>query len=675
MSYLERLKSNIFYFNDERNILQTNRLGICADISSVVTPDESVSSMNNFQGCPITNTAFKSEVWIDGERIRAKEWHWVPNGIIRKGRCGIWEAETLTMVAAGKRAIVQKLSFTNNSDKTLTVPLQVQFQGHVRYEPDDWTFCQPKPGNIREVTYKTTPNTILAESGDCAYVITSSIEMKLFELARLWETEITIEAGETLEFFLSFHIGKTEKAVQDAKAFLGNYESVIENGFAWLERRTHEVLDNIPKFKSDNKELDDLYYRSLVCYILCRWDCEELFIPSFYSTGSVIGSCMTSYLWDYCGGLMLHPLVDPGVNKDNIKAYLNIDLTKHYSLKPVTGAPDGPWYQVNQEKIILMVYYHILHTGEIDLLFEEVNGKTVLDWMIYQAYVCDDITKPVELYDYGVGGKEHLELRRGIPYCGVMPDLNARRYMNYKRVYELTCLAGRPEERLMERAAQLKEKMKELWDDEKQWYAFLWEGKRDFRYTIQMFKFLNSPVLDEKEREGLISHINDEEFLSKFGMHSMAKHDISYDQDDIDNGGGGSCQHFVTEVCSQLYEIGKSELATDIVKRILWWNRVPYLGDSCAANMQFNREDTPLQGDVHAMNCAQMMAFWMLGIRVHFDGTIDISPAKHRPASKIDADDFKIRGKVFSVHTNDDTFTVLYDGKELSAQIGDTITI
>ncbi len=675
MNYLDRMKGNIFYFNDERNILQTSRLGICADISSVVTPDESVSSMNNFQGCPVTNTAFKSEVWINGERIRAKEWHWVPNGILRRGTCEIWSAETLTMVAAGKRAIVQKFSVTNNSLEDMTVPLQVQFQGHVRYEPDDWTFCQPQPGNIREVSYKATPNTLIAESGDYAYVITSSVDLELFELARLWETEVTIGAGETLEFFLSFHMGKTENAITTAKSFIGNYDSVIEDAFAWLTKRTDEILANIPKFSSDNKELDALYYRSLVSYILCRWDGDDLFIPRFYSTGSVIGSCMTSYLWDYCGGLMLHPLVDPEANKDNIKAYLNIDLTKSYSLKPVTGAPDGPWYQVNQEKIILMVYYHILHTGEIDFLHEEVNGKTVLDWMIYQAYVCDDVNKPMELYDYGVGGKEHLELRRGIPYCGIMPDLNARRYMNYKRVYELTCLAGRPEEKLMERAELLKEKLKELWDDEKKWYAFIYEGKRDFRYTIQMYKFLNSPVLDEKERTGLLSHLNEEEFLSRFGMHSMAKHDISYDQDDIDNGGGGSCQHFVTEVCSQLYEIGESELATDIVNRILWWNRVPYLGDSCAANMVFNREDTPLQGDVHAIACAQMMAFWLLGVRVHFDGSIDIAPALHRPASKINAEDIKIRGKVFSIYVDGDEFTVHYDGKELTEKIGKKITI
>ena len=35
------------------------------------------------------------------------------------------------------------------------------------------------------------------------------------------------------------------------------------------------------------------------------------------------------------------------------------------------------------------------------------------------------------------------------------------------------------------------------------------------RYTVQMFKFLNSPVIGDAEREGLISHLNEEEFLSK----------------------------------------------------------------------------------------------------------------------------------------------------------------
>ena len=50
-----------------------------------------------------------------------------------------------------------------------------------------------------------------------------------------------------------------------------------------------------------------------------------------------------------------------------------------------------------------------------------------------------------------------------------------------------------------------------------------------------MFKFLDSGAADEEIAEGLVSHLNDEEFLSDFGLHSMSKLDEAYDQVDIED--------------------------------------------------------------------------------------------------------------------------------------------
>ena len=51
-------------------------------------------------------------------------------------------------------------------------------------------------------------------------------------------------------------------------------------------------------------------------------------------------------------------------------------------------------------------------------------------------------------------------------YNGIMTDLNTGRYRNYMMAYELAVVAGEPDERLPHRAAQLKEKMKELWNED-----------------------------------------------------------------------------------------------------------------------------------------------------------------------------------------------------------------
>jgi hypothetical protein len=38
--------------------------------------------------------------------------------------------------------------------------------------------------------------------------------------------------------------------------------------------------------------------------------------------------------------------------------------------------------------------------------------------------------------------------------------------------------------------------------------------KKDLRYTVQMFKLIGSPVLDPDQAKGLLTHLNETEFLS-----------------------------------------------------------------------------------------------------------------------------------------------------------------
>ena len=515
--------------------------------------------------------------------------------------------------------------------------------------------------------------------GSACRLTTSLSDMRQFKRAYLWETEITLPADKSLTFYFSAHMGDERMTLQEAYAALGNHEKMLQQSFAYLEQETKRIYDHLPRLKSDDLDLDNLYYRSLVTYILCRWENPDLCAVPYYSTGSVTGGCMCSYLWDYCGGLMMHPIYDPEGNKEQLRAYLRNDLTQSYALNPVTSEAVGPWYPINQEKIILMVYHHIRATGQTEFLFEQVGGKTVLEWMKFHAYVCDDLRKETDLYDYGEKGNSHLELHHNGngPYNGIMPDLNARRYLNYMRVYELTKLAGQPDENLPKRAAVLAEKLKTLWNDKENWYDFIdAEGNRDTRYTVQMFKFLNSGVIGEKERQGLASHLNEREFLSKFGLHSLSKLDSQYDQDDIDNGGGGICTHFTMQICAQLYETGYDALATDILKRVYWWGeRMPYLGDSCAANHMANRETTPLQGDISSVSAAQMIFFYIFGITPGFDDSIRICPVKNRPAENMQIENARLRGKTFAVKITGDTYTVDFDGKQIKATIGESVTI
>lgn len=691
-NYLDLFQSSIYSFDSKNNILEEKDLGICADIASVMTPEHSVASLDRMMGCPYSNAAFHFDVITDGEKVKCDSWQWLPNAMYRHGKAANFSMDTLTVVVPGMRSIIQKITYTNKLEADQTVPIQVMYRGCARKDIL-WPFTPPQPskgdlGNYASEgrvligrTYKRTdPVTCYPDpdQGLPAFRLTTSLKnIKMFPNAYLWEDEITMPANGTMDVYFSANLGSDDLSKKEADLTIDRYEELIEKSFDYLKKEINRIETQLPRLTSDVPELDNLFYRALVTYIMCRWENPDLCTVPYFSTGSVNGSCMCSYLWDYCGGLMMHPLYDPDGNKKNLKAYLRNDLTKSFALNPVTGGPTGPWYQVNHEKIICMVYYHVLFTGDKEFLFEKVADKTVLEWMRFHAYVCDDVTKDIALYDYGEGGKAHLELRREYVYNGIMPDLNARRFMNYMRVYALTVAAGQPDELLPKRAALLKKKLKELWNEEKKWYDFInKDGVRDIRYTVQMFKFLNSYVIDAHEREGLISHLNETEFLSKFGLHSMSKLDEAYDQDDIDNGGGGICTHFTMQICAQLYEMGYDKLATDILQRVYWWGtRMPYMGDSCAANMIANREDTPLQGDISSVSCAQMIFYYIFGIRADFDGNITVCPVKNRPAKHMKIENARLCGKVFCVDIHDDIFTVSINGTVYHANIGETIQI
>jgi len=682
---------NPFVFHSRDSILHDRDLGIAGDRVSVLTPPHGAAILKGIQHCPFCGTGVTLEVRIDGERIPGREWTWLPNAILRSGQAGVWQAETLTLIPPESNGCLMRMRFTNTSDRNIDAPVQIIAEGSVRKE-ETWVFSIPPSGDTHfaHTEAEQLPDgsllRLIGAAGDVeggtvkdddpVCLVTCSLpDMQWQKRMEIWETSRTVAPGETLELFLSVHLDeRSDESEREARRYLTAPDAMEAEAFDWLESETGRILDHVPRFSSDNPALTALYYRSLVTYTLNRWDNPRFVIRPFYSTGSINGGCMCSYLWDYCGGVMLHPLIDPETNRKMIRMYLHADLCTSYAITPLDGSPTGPWYHINQEKIIQMIYYHVLHTGDREFLAETVDGRTIADWAVFHACVGDVLSGPVELIDYGKPGDSHLELRRPYVYRGVMPDLNARRYRNYQRAYEISEMAGCPKPFLMERAEGLRMLLRSLWDEEDGWYDFLWDGRRDKRYTVQMFKFLDSPVIDENTRAKLISHLNETEFLSKFGLHSMSKTDPAYDQIDIDNGGGGICTLFTMQIAFQLYRTGYDELASDILQRVLWWGtRLPYLGDSCAANMLFDREDTPLQADISSASCAQTILFGVCGIYAEPDGTIRICPPKIRPTGEMRAENMSLLGKRFTLHIHRDNYTVETECGTVTKTVGESV--
>lgn len=674
---------DIFMADGDRIITRPQHLGIVNSMASVGISHDYVGVLDGLWAIPLVSSDFYMEPRLWGERIKTEHYTWLPFQTNRIGRLNGIEVKSTTTLIYGMRAGVLSLKLRNATNEQKEIPLQFIANDPFTYlvtldKEEEWGFGTPHSKTT--VTNVVDEDGILRVQGDYAIAIGGDLEGLWWEEpTRRFHGEVNLKPGQEIIISLVFSIEKKENALQQRSDLLANTDLYIQSATDHYVSEVKNIFDKLPKLTSDNKELEQCYNRSLSIFITNKFNVPEFVLNPYYGTGAVKGGCTANYLWNFGQIYEILPLLDPESAKKHIIQFIRSGcLYNGYAFYPLTGKSFGTWYMINQEKIIRLVYYYVKLTGDTGFLNEEVmKGKTILDMMIENAMHLDDTTKPVKLVDYGASNS-HLELRREYRYNHVMPDMNGRRYNNYKRVSELCELMGEPKPYLMERAEELKKLLKkELWDSKTDWFKFVdSQGNKDVRYTVQMFKLFDSDLIDKEIGEGLLSHLNEEEFLSDYGLHSMSKLDEAYDQVDIDNGGGGNCSSFTPLIIEFLYQDGNTEMADDILRRILWWGtRMPYFSDSEPANEIDYRQDTPLQSNISTGCLAQCILFGMFGIDVDFDGTITINPVDTELANEFAVKDLKIRGKTMDISVEGKKYEVFSGGKSYSANIGDPTVI
>jgi hypothetical protein len=574
-----------------------------------------------------------------------------------------------TVLAAGRRAGLLEVTARNPTNQGRRVPLRIDLGGRLQRSPE-WGFQQPDGGE--NTTCTLVNRTVLLRFQNMALAIRAVTDRITWDTTGLCgRMDLPLAPGEQAALHLAFALGNVEEAMADVRALTADPQAAIRKAQEQHAGQVRLMFEKLPRLEASHPDLEAWYRRSLVHFLTNCWDVPEFVLHPYYSTGSVQGGCLCCYLWNYGETWEIMPLYDPAAHREHIKQFLRNDMSVHFAFDPVSGKAFGPWYPVNQEKLIGLIYYYVKNTGDRAFLKEEVKGKTILEHALAQACCRDDVTKPVALVDYGPSNS-HLELRRGYPYNHVMPDLNGRRYANYLMAARLSEFMGKPAPQLRGRAAELKKQLKaKLWNPEKQWFDFLTPRGRDLRWTNQMFKLFGSGVLDTEMEKGLLSHLQEGEFLSSFGLHSLARHDVAYDPADIDNGGPGSCTSFPPQIAERLYKAGQVKMAEDLVRRTLWWGRcLPYWPDSMVADKKDYRKDTPLQCLVDGVAAAQCVIFGMFGIEARFEGGIVISPQPPPFSPCLVLRGVKLRGEVFDVRVEDRQFEVRSGGQTLKAPVG-----
>jgi hypothetical protein len=665
---------NIFAIDGAASILDEEHLGIVNGRLTVGVPFKDVARIDGLWAPPYVSSDFRLTATVLGQGVPTKHYVWRPFKVERKGTVGAISVSTATVLLPGKRAGVLAITLENTAAQPQEVPVRFDVRGTLD-RSEAWEFAAPQSRTA------TTPavgaNTMTLRQRDLAIVLRSGPGVVWDGSNGCGRASVSLKPGGRATIDVAMAVGTEPEAVAVCGQVIAGPQEAIREAEEDHLRRVRDLFDRLPRLASNNASLVRLYERSLVHLLMNRWEVPEFVLHPYYATGSVKGGCVCNYLWNFGEVWEILPLLDPAATRQHVKQFLKTDLTRHFAFNPIGGRAFGPWYMVNQEKIIGLIYYYVRTTGDAAFLQEVVDGRTILQHAVANALFGDDRSRPVALIDYGESNS-HLELRRGHPYNHVMPDLNGRRYANYLRAAELADLSGQPEAYLRERAEALKTLLKrEMWNPQTRWFDFRdGRGRKDTRYTIQMFKLFGSGVLDAEEDAGLLGHLNQREFLSEFGLHSMSKTDAAYDAVDIDNGGGGSCTCFPPQIAERLYQAGHAQAAEDLLGRILWWGRrMPYWGDSLVADRIDYRRDTPLQCTIDGAAVAQCVLFGMFGVDPRLDGSIAICPHPPAFAPQIALRGLKLRGTAIDIDVSDGRFEVKTAGRAVRAAVGETVIV
>jgi len=664
-----------FALDGSRIITEERHFGIVSGMLTARIPHQDALTVGGLWAPPYVSSNFRLAVSLFDQAAGTEHYTWHPFQVERTGTVRSVTVESVTTLIPGARAGVMRVTLTNGENELRTVPVTVTASGTLD-RADRWEFGAPESRTA--VTAGISDGAFMLAQGDLAIVIRGDHDIRWDDSRSGGQTSILLQPQGHATLSITFAIGAADEAAKACASIAANPGKALSGAAKAYEARVKDIFQKLPRLESDNTALERFYTRSLVHFLTNRWEVPEFKLHPYYSTGSVNGGCVCNYLWNFGECWEIFPLFDIEASRTHIKKFLSIDMMHHFSFEPLTGDAFGPWYPVNQEKIIGMIFHHVKNTGDTAFLSETVNGKTVLEHAIANAMYGDDTAKPVALIDYGPSNS-HLELRRGLPYNHVMPDLNGRRYENYQLAAGLADLAGKPEPVLRARADELAKVLKStLWNPETRWFDFQDStGKHDTRYTLQIFKLFGSKVLDAEEESGLLAHLaSEKEFLSEHGLHSLSKTDPAYDPADVDNGGPGACTSFPPQIAERLYKAGRPDAAENILKRLLWWgDRMPYWGDSIVAERVDYRKDTPLQCTIDGVAVAQCIIFGMFGVSAEFDGSIRIDPRPPAFARKLALKGLRLRGHVLDISVNGSSYEVREGGKKIRAEVGSPVVV
>ena len=109
-----------------------------------------------------------------------------------------------------------------------------------------------------------------------------------------------------------------------------------------------------------------------------------------------------------------------------------------------------------------------------------------------------------------------------------------------------------------------------LWDEHAGWFVNLYpDGSKHLVLSYHQFDMLDAGILSDKQRDAMIGHLKEGEFLGPLGVYSISKADrVHWDLEDVDWGGGGQYTGEPLRLAESLYRLGYAGISLGYLKAL-----------------------------------------------------------------------------------------------------------
>jgi hypothetical protein len=440
-----------------------------------------------------------------------------------------------------------------------------------------------------------------------------------------------------------------------------------------VRRRLQWAGETLPQVSTGDQAFDDLYRRCILSVLESRWERENFAAKPFYA----VGTWIFTIPWDTSYASEMLSVLDPAGLREAFLTYVRAGLLTN-SWVPWNGNANthfgntatNYWYAQNPFAEMRILLDYLNQTGDMEFLNHSEEGATIFEWMKRMGReLVKQYGRPDGLLDFGAGSQRMLELRTD-GYDHVVAATNGMAVAYFRQVAEWCRERNDPEAAQFETwAKKLQDAMNQkLWEEKAGWFENLYpDGSKQLVLSYHQFDLLDAGILSEKQRDAMIGHLKEGEFLGPLGVYSISKADrVHWDLEDVDWGGGGQYTGEPLRLAESLYRLGYPELAWDILRRCTKWTLYfPYITQEIFADTPRSPEvEMPLE--IAAGSGVQAVIFGVFGLRPHLDGTLVVSPSYHQELGQARLTGYRFHGHSYDVLLGPWDYEVFQDDKPVA---------